>query len=58
MFSSYALMTEPAPDKLARMGWLGEEGISDMRMFVHYFRKTVDGRVLMGSGSGPISYNG
>jgi glycine/D-amino acid oxidase-like deaminating enzyme len=29
-----------------------------MRMFVHYFRKTVDGRVLMGSGSGPISYNG
>ena len=58
VFSSYALMTEPAPEKLARMGWLGEEGISDMRMFVHYFRKTVDGRVLMGSGSGPISYNG
>ena len=29
-----------------------------MRMFVHYFRKTVDGRVLMGSGSGPISYRG
>ena len=58
VFSSYALMTEPAPEKLARMGWVGEEGISDMRMFVHYFRKTVDGRVLMGSGSGPISYNG
>ena len=58
VFSSYALMTEPAPDKLAQMSWLGEEGISDMRMFVHYFRKTVDGRVLMGSGSGPISYNG
>ena len=58
VFSSYALMTEPAPEKLARMGWLGEEGISDMRMFVHYFRKTVDGRVLMGSGSGPIGYDG
>ena len=27
-------------------------------MFVHYFRKTVDGRVLMGSGSGPIAYDG
>ena len=58
VFSSYALMTEPAPDRLAQMGWNGEEGISDMRMFVHYFRKTIDGRVLMGSGSGPISYDG
>jgi glycine/D-amino acid oxidase-like deaminating enzyme len=58
VFSSYAVMTEPAPEKLAEMGWLAEEGISDMRMFVHYFRKTVDGRVLMGSGSGPISYDG
>ena len=58
VFSSFALMTEPAPDKLAEMGWIHEEGISDMRMFVHYFRKTVDGRVLMGSGSGPISYDG
>jgi glycine/D-amino acid oxidase-like deaminating enzyme len=27
-------------------------------MFVHYFRKTPDGRVLMGSGSGPIVYGG
>jgi glycine/D-amino acid oxidase-like deaminating enzyme len=58
IFSSFALMTEPAPEKLAAMGWVGEEGISDMRMFVHYFRKTIDGRVLMGSGSGPISYDG
>lgn len=58
VFSSYAVMSEPAPEKLAAMGWLAEEGISDMRMFVHYFRKTVDGRVLMGSGSGPISYGG
>jgi glycine/D-amino acid oxidase-like deaminating enzyme len=58
VFSSYALMTEPAPDKLAAMGWNRDEGISDMRMFVHYFRKTIDGRVLMGSGSGPISYDG
>ena len=58
VFSSFAVMSEPAPEKLAAMGWLRDEGISDMRMFVHYFRKTVDGRVLMGSGSGPISYGG
>jgi len=58
VFSSYAVMSDPAPDQLAAMGWTGEEGISDMRMFVHYFRTTADGRVLMGSGSGPIAYGG
>ena len=58
VFSSFALMTEPAPRALEEAGWHGDEGIADMRMFVHYFRKTPDGRVLMGSGSGPISYNG
>jgi glycine/D-amino acid oxidase-like deaminating enzyme len=58
VFSSYALMTDPAPDKLAAMGWNRDEGVADLRMFVHYFRKTVDGRVLMGSGSGPISFGG
>lgn len=58
IFSSYALMTEPASEKLDEMGWIGEQGIADLRMFVHYFRKTADGRVLMGSGSGPISFNG
>lgn len=58
VFSSYALMTEQAPEQLHAMGWTGEEGIADLRMFVHYFRKTTDGRMLMGSGSGPISFNG
>ncbi|MFL9960235.1 FAD-dependent oxidoreductase [Paraburkholderia sediminicola] len=58
VFSSYALMTQPAPDKLSEMGWNRDEGIADLRMFVHYFRKTIDGRVLMGSGSGPISFGG
>lgn len=58
VFSSFSVMSEPAPERLQEMGWVGEEGLSDMRMFVHYFRKTPDGRVLMGSGSGPISYGG
>jgi glycine/D-amino acid oxidase-like deaminating enzyme len=58
VFSSFALMTDPAPEKLAEMGWTNDEGLADLRMFVHYFRRTVDGRILMGSGSGPISYGG
>jgi glycine/D-amino acid oxidase-like deaminating enzyme len=58
LFSSYALMTDPAPDALDAIGWHGDEGLADARMFVHYFRRTPDGRVLMGSGSGPIAFDG
>jgi len=58
VFSSYALMTAPATAELEAMGWAGNEGITDLRMFLHYFRKTPDGRVLMGSGSGPVGYKG
>lgn len=56
IFSSYVVMTEPAPDELALMNWTGDEGLADLRMFLHYFRKTPDSRVLMGSGSGPVGY--
>lgn len=58
VFSSYAVMTEPAPEKLEKAGWTNGVGLSDGRMFIHYFRTTADGRVLMGSGSGPIAYGG
>lgn len=58
VFSSYALMTEPDPDRLEQHGWRQDVGATDCRMFIHYFRKTPDGRVLMGTGSGPISFNG
>jgi glycine/D-amino acid oxidase-like deaminating enzyme len=54
VFGSYVVLTEPVPDVLAEIGWTGGEGIYDSRMFLHYFRTTEDGRVLMGSGSGPI----
>ena len=55
---TYIVMTEPAPGRLAEIGWTGGESITDARMFVHYFRTTPDGRVLMGSGSGPIGFGG
>jgi glycine/D-amino acid oxidase-like deaminating enzyme len=54
VFGSYVVLTEPVPDLLREIGWTGGEGIVDSRMFLHYFRTTADGRVLMGSGSGPI----
>lgn len=55
-FSSYAQMSEPAPGRLARMGWTSPTSLVDARSFLHYARHTPDGRVLMGTGSGPIAY--
>ena len=57
-FGSYVVLTEPAPERLAEIGWTGGEAVVDGRMFLHYFRTTEDGRVLMGSGTGPIGYGG
>jgi glycine/D-amino acid oxidase-like deaminating enzyme len=57
-FGSYIALTEPVPERLAELGWTGGEAIVDGRMFLHYFRTTEDGRVAMGSGSGPIGLGG
>jgi glycine/D-amino acid oxidase-like deaminating enzyme len=57
-FGSYVVLTEPLPELIERIGWTGGEAIVDGRMFVHYFRTTRDGRVVMGSGSGPIGFGG
>jgi glycine/D-amino acid oxidase-like deaminating enzyme len=57
-FGSYVVLTEPVPELLAEIGWTGGEAVVDGRMFIHYFRATDDGRVLMGSGSGPIGFGG
>jgi glycine/D-amino acid oxidase-like deaminating enzyme len=53
-FGSAVVLTEPVPELLEAIGWTGGEAIIDGRMFLHYFRTTPDGRVLMGSGSGRL----
>jgi glycine/D-amino acid oxidase-like deaminating enzyme len=57
-FGSYVVLTEPVPELLEEIGWTGNEAVIDGRMFIHYFRTTDDGRVVMGSGSGPIGLGG
>jgi glycine/D-amino acid oxidase-like deaminating enzyme len=47
---SACVITEPGA--LDEVGWAGGEAVVDGRMFVHYFRTTPNGRVLMGSGAG------
>ena len=57
-FASAVVLTEPVPDLLEQIRWTGGEAIVDGRMFLHYFRTTPDGRVLMGSGSGRLDFGG
>ncbi|MFG1361194.1 NAD(P)/FAD-dependent oxidoreductase [Xanthobacter pseudotagetidis] len=54
VFSSYVVATAPCPEALAAI-WPSDAGYADAAMFLHYFRKTDDGRVIMGSGSGPVA---
>ena len=45
----YAIMTEPlTPSQRNSIGWHGREGLSDGNRQFHYFRTTVDGRILWG----------
>lgn len=45
----YALMTEPlTPAQRDSIGWYGREGLSDGNNQFHYFRITLDGRILWG----------
>lgn len=45
----YVLMTEPlTSSQRESIGWRGREGLSDGNRQFHYFRTTVDGRILWG----------
>jgi glycine/D-amino acid oxidase-like deaminating enzyme len=47
---SYMVVTEPAPDRLEKLGWTGGEQIRDLRSSIHYARTTPDGRIALGLG--------
>jgi glycine/D-amino acid oxidase-like deaminating enzyme len=51
-WSSYIVLTAPAPDRLQEIGWTGGEVISDFRTSLRYFRTTDDGRIAFGGGGG------
>ena len=57
-FSSYVLATRPIPDKLRQMGWSSDIGFSTSKMFLNWFRKTADQRIVFGTGGGPIGFRG
>jgi glycine/D-amino acid oxidase-like deaminating enzyme len=57
-WSSYIVLTEPVPDRLADIGWTGGEGIADSRFTLHYARTTRDGRIALGGGGGRAGWGG
>jgi glycine/D-amino acid oxidase-like deaminating enzyme len=57
-WSSYVVLTEPIPDRLAEIGWTGGEGIADARFTLHYGRTTADGRIALGGGGGRAGWGG
>jgi glycine/D-amino acid oxidase-like deaminating enzyme len=57
-WSSYIVLTEPIPDRLAELGWTGGEGVCDARFTVHYLRTTRDGRIALGGGGGRAGWGG
>jgi putative aminophosphonate oxidoreductase len=56
--ASDIVATEPAPDRLAEIGWKDGLCISDGRLLVHYYRTTDDGRIAFGKGGGRIAFGG
>jgi glycine/D-amino acid oxidase-like deaminating enzyme len=57
-WSSYVVLTEPIPDRLAEIGWTGGEGLADARFTLHYARTTADGRIAIGGGGGRAGFGG
>jgi glycine/D-amino acid oxidase-like deaminating enzyme len=48
-FYSYICLTRPLRDaEWEAVGWAGREGAEDRRSGLHYFRPTIDGRILWG----------
>jgi glycine/D-amino acid oxidase-like deaminating enzyme len=54
---SYIVLTEPLSEtQWTAIGWQGRQGLEDKRTYIHYFRPTADGRILMGGEDAPYYY--
>jgi glycine/D-amino acid oxidase-like deaminating enzyme len=55
--ASDVIATEPIPERLAAIGMDRGVCVSDSRRLVHYYRPTIDGRMVFGKGGGALAYN-
>jgi glycine/D-amino acid oxidase-like deaminating enzyme len=52
---TYIALTEPLTDaQWDSVGWTRRQGVEDKRNFIHYYRRTADGRILWGGSDGII----
>lgn len=58
VIGSDMVATEAAPGRLEETGWANGLGITDSRRLVHYYRTTLDGRIVFGKGGGALAYRG
>ncbi|WP_137919181.1 FAD-dependent oxidoreductase [Hydrogenophaga sp. 2FB] len=56
--SSDMVITEPAAPALAASGLDGGISVLDSRIFVHYYRSSADGRLMLGKGGNTFAYGG
>lgn len=56
LVSSDMVITAPVPDLLAAIGLNHGTAVLDSRTFVHYYRSTCDGRVMLGKGGNTFAY--
>jgi len=56
--SSDMVISEPAPEALAASGLDGGIAVADSRIFVHYYRSTGDGRLMLGKGGNTFAFGG
>jgi putative aminophosphonate oxidoreductase len=56
--SSDMVISEPAPAAVAASGLDGGIAVLDSRTFVHYYRSTRDGRVMLGKGGNTFAFGG
>ncbi|MHC5350152.1 FAD-dependent oxidoreductase [Metapseudomonas furukawaii] len=56
--SSDMIITEPRPDLLQRIGLTSGVTVLDSRIFVHYYRNTPDGRIMLGKGGNTFAFGG
>ncbi len=56
--SSDMIVTEPAAERLAEIGWTGGECVTDSQMMIDYYHATRGGRVAFGKGGWGIALGG
>lgn len=57
LVSSDMVITKPIPELLNKTGLADGKAVVDSRIFVHYYRTTPDGRLMMGKGGNTFAFN-